>query len=78
VRRLDHVFLQIGSEAVLRAEDRRQLPVTAGRESIGGVAESGVNRGRIADDPDALAGNQAAIGSVEEAFDSKSHGHRER
>ena len=74
VRRLDHVLLQVGAEAVLRAEQRRQRPV-ARREAIGGVDDAAVDRGRVADEADALAGDELAIGAVEQPFEAEAHGH---
>jgi hypothetical protein len=43
VWRLDHVFLQVGVEAVLRAEERRQRPVATAKKAFGGVYETAVN-----------------------------------
>ena len=53
VRRLDHVVLEIGSEAVLRAEERRQRDVGIVAQAVGGVLEAGVHRRRIAHQADA-------------------------
>ena len=55
VRRLDHVVLHVGSEPVLRAEDRRQRDVRRRGKSIDDVQEATIERGVIADDANARA-----------------------
>ena len=42
VRRLDHVVLHVGLEAVLRSEDRRQRHVVGGREPIDDVEKAAI------------------------------------
>ena len=59
---------------MLRAEQRRQRPV-AGGEAIRRVDDPAVDRGGIADESDALAGDELAIGPVEQAFEAEAHGH---
>jgi hypothetical protein len=59
---------------VLGAEEGRERPV-AREEAIGRVYEAAVDRRRIADEPEALAGDQFAIGTVEEAFEAEADGH---
>ena len=61
VRRLDHVVLQVRPEPVLRPEERGQRDVRVVVQPVGGVREAAVDRCRVADEPDAAAGNQAAI-----------------
>ena len=41
VRRFDHVLLDVGSESVLRAEDRRQAAPSCRRQLVGDVDEAG-------------------------------------
>ena len=67
---LDHVFLHVGPEAVLRAEDGGQPASVPGRrrgQAVGDVAQLAVDRRRVADDADAAAveasGRQQAVGS---------------
>jgi len=55
VPRLDHVVLNVGSEAVLRAENGGQTRLRMRGEPIGDVAELPVARRRIAHNPHARA-----------------------
>jgi hypothetical protein len=55
MRRLDHVVLDVRSEAVLWPENRRQPHVVGRRQPIDDVQEAAVERGVVADDADAKA-----------------------
>ena len=46
---------------MLRPEDRLQLHVAIGGQTVGGVHEGSVDGRRVGHDGDALAGNQLAI-----------------
>jgi hypothetical protein len=70
---LDHVFLHIGSEPVLRAEDGRQVRPRVRREPIDDMPELAVNRCRVAHDPHAPA---VEIPGIEQAIGTKTHTHR--
>ena len=52
---LDHVFLDVRAEPVLRAEDGGQPGARVRRDAIGDVDEVVIHRRRVADDADALA-----------------------
>jgi hypothetical protein len=52
---LDHVFLQVGSKTVLRAEERCQVQAAVGCEPVGDVSKLAVNGRRIADDSDSTS-----------------------
>ena len=69
VRGLDHVVLQVRAEAMLRPEERRQRDVRIRMQPIGGVRQAAVDRGRVADQTDAAAGNQTSIDG-EQAIDA--------
>jgi hypothetical protein len=69
VRRLDHVFLEIGSKPVLRSEDRPDHH-PGGLGAIDDVAEGAVNRRRVAHEADLPALEQPAI---EEHVGSETH-----
>ena len=73
VRRLDHVVLEVGAEAVLRAEDRGERAVRRGGEPIDDVPELVVDRGGIGEHADAQA-VEARRG--EQAFGAELHGVR--
>jgi hypothetical protein len=62
VRRLDHVVLNVGSEAVLRAEECEHLHVRIAADAIGSMTQRAVDRRGIADNADPAAGYQRAIG----------------
>ena len=70
VGRLDHVVLQVGAEAVLRAENGAEPDGLAQGDPIDDVPERAVDRGRIGDDADAQA-VQAVRG--EETFGTQDH-----
>ena len=55
VRRLDHVVLQVGAEAVLRPENGGQRPVGRCGQAIDNVLEIAVDRGVIGEHADAQA-----------------------
>ena len=67
---LDHVLLHVGSEPVLRSEDRREARAGCCGESIDDVPQLGVDRCRIADEADAPA---VEVGRIEQAVGAKSH-----
>ena len=46
---------------MLRAEERRQRDVGIFEQPVGGVRKARVDRRRVADEPDAAAGDQATI-----------------
>ena len=46
---------------MLRAEERRERDVGILEQPVGGMREAGVDRRRVADEPDAASGNQPAI-----------------
>ena len=73
VRRLDHVVLQVGVEAVLRTEDRGERHAFGAREPIADMDELGVDRGRVGDDADATA---AEASRDEQACGSERDGHK--
>src|SRR5215831_13622205 len=50
----DHVFLDIGSKPMLRAEDRRQSGARMRGQVVDDVDEMVIHRGRVADDANAL------------------------
>jgi hypothetical protein len=70
---LDHVLLHVGPEAVLRAEERGKSNPGIGGEAVCDMPELAVNRGGVADDAHAAAGQQAR---VEKAFRSQRDPHR--
>ncbi len=53
VRRLDHVVLEIGAEAVLRAEDGGELEVRRFGKLVDHVAEGVIDGSRVSQDADA-------------------------
>jgi len=71
VRRFDHVFLDVGSESMLRAENRPQAAVVSG-QLIGSVGKPVIHRRRVADDPDSPAPERP---SGQQSFGSKLYGH---
>ena len=73
VRRLDHVVLEVGAEAVLRPEERRDFHVRVIAEAIRRVSQAAVDRRRVADDADAAAGDEGVVG-LKQAIDPEFHG----
>jgi len=71
VRRLDHVVLEVGAKAVLRAEDRAELETGRRGEAIDDMREIAVDRGRVGEDAD-LEPIEALRG--EQSFRAKQHG----
>ena len=55
VPRLDHVVLHVGPEPVLGPEDSGEPCARVRQQPVGDVAQAGVHRGRVADDPDPAA-----------------------
>jgi len=60
VRRLDHVFLQVGLDAVLRSEDRADRDAGVFRP-LNHMPEVRVDRRGIADDADGAAFEELAV-----------------
>jgi hypothetical protein len=79
VAALDHVVLHVGPEAVLRPEDGRQRDVRMLGESGRDVAERGVDRCRIADDPNPAAaepvGGKQSIGAKKDCHGNQGDPH---
>ena len=73
VRRLDHVVLQVGPEAVLRPEDGAERHAVGRAHTIDDVPELVIDRGGIGDDTHAQAA-QAARGN--QARRTERHCHR--
>ena len=69
VRRLDHVVLQIGAESMLGAEEGCKRDFGIFEQPVGSMRQAGINRRRVAHEPDAAAGNQPAI-DCEEPIDA--------
>src|SRR5207247_1669107 len=61
VRRLDHVVLNVGAEAVLRAEDGAQPGAVVRCEAVHDVPEATVDRRVIADDADPRSAQPAGV-----------------
>ena len=61
VRCLDHVVLQVGTESVLRAEERRQLDPWIVAEHLGGMPEPAIDRRGIGDEGHAGTGDQRTV-----------------
>ena len=60
-------------KAVLRSEHGRH-PAIRVEQPIDDVAEGPIDRSRITDDADALAGDEARVGAVDETIDAELHG----
>jgi len=58
--------LGVAADPVLGAEERRQGDARQRMEQVGGVAQPGVDRGRVADQADPTAAQRAAAARPEE------------
>jgi hypothetical protein len=68
----DHVFLHVGSETVLRPEDRGKGGTSPRSELIGDVPELQIDRRRVANDANSLAVQR---GGSQKSCRSKGNGH---